>query len=121
MEPSPILLVREGDKSKKYSKLVTIATKQAKEAKRPQIPAFIPFVMADTGELSPVARELQEWIIMKYKGYHRTRVRTDGVSVKELVYSFRSRLAASLQFAVAAGLGAMLITAGQPWRGLGAC
>ena len=120
MDPSPILLVREAEKTKKYSKLVSIACKQATLGKRTSAPAFVPFVVADSGELSPAARSFQEWIILKYKQCHKRKKRSDGLLPKDLTRAFRHKLYVSIQFAIAAGMGSMLLNAGQPWRGPGA-
>jgi len=119
-EPSPMLIVREAEKTKKYSKLVSIARKQANDNGSAFAPVFLPFVVADSGELSPAARNLVDWLVLKFKQCHRRRKRTDGLLVKDLTKSFRHKLTVSLQFAIAAGLGSMLLNAGQPWRAAGA-
>ena len=46
--------------------------------------------------------------------------RADGLSTSELVRQFRHRFKVGAQLAIAAGLGAMIQGAGQPWGGLGA-
>ena len=118
-EPSPTLLQRENKKAEKYARLIAIANKQHREGRRPKAPQFIPFVLADSGEYSPQALDLQEWLVSRYKESQRRITRTDGVPLTELVRSYRQNLRVSIQLALAAGIGAMLLTAGHPFQGLG--
>jgi len=83
------------------------------------MPTFVPFVVADTGELGQEAATLIDFLVAKYKKHVRGKVRTDGLTTKELVSEFRNRLKLSVQFAIASGLGAMVAAAGQPWHGFG--
>jgi hypothetical protein len=53
-EPSPILVKREGEKRLKYSRLTVIAERQFKDGRRSKAPSFVPFVVADSGELRPL-------------------------------------------------------------------
>ena len=45
--------------------------------------------------------------------------RADGLTVPELVRTFRHHLKISIQFAVASGIGAMIVAAGHPYQGIG--
>ena len=76
MEPSPILLARETEKIKKYSKLVTVACKQASDSGRTHAPVFLPFVVADSGEVSPAARSFIDWLVLKFKQCHKRGAQT---------------------------------------------
>jgi hypothetical protein len=119
-DPSPTLVKRELEKIDKYSRLVLVAKKQVSEGKRNTLPKFTPFIFSDCGELAPMAYDLQEWIVEQYRrkcasGGHRA----DGCTVPDLVREFRHKLKVNLQIAVAAGLGAMIQAAGQPWGSLG--
>ena len=60
--PSPSLLDREYDKSSRFGRLVVIAAKHHLDGKRSTLPAFVPFVVSDFGELAPAAIDLQEWM-----------------------------------------------------------
>jgi hypothetical protein len=120
-DPSPTLLDRETEKVEKYSRLIMVAKKQHIDGKRTSVPTFAPFVVSDFGELAPAAVDLQEWIVDQFRRKcikHGTRA--DGCSTLELVRQFRHKFKVSVQFAMAAGLGAMIQAAGQPWGGLGA-
>ena len=98
-----------------------VAKKQYSERKRTSIPKFSPFIVSDCGELAPMAYNLQEWIVEQYRlKCSRTGPRADGCVAATLVREFRHNLKVNIQFAVAAGLGAMIEAAGQPWQGLGA-
>jgi len=115
--PSPSLLKREVDKNQKYSRLITVAQKQTKEKKRLQTPSFSAFIVSDFGDLSPVALELQEWLVATYaKKCEREGPRADGCSVADLTRAFRWKFRLDIQLAVATGLGGMLLTAGQPFE-----
>lgn len=120
-DQSPTLLQREVEKTEKYSRLVMVAAKQFKDGKRSSLPVFTPFVVSDFGELAPAASELQEWIVEQYR---RKLVqegrRADGRSIADMVRQFRHRFKVGIQLGIAAGLGAMIQAAGQPWGGLGA-
>jgi hypothetical protein len=116
-DPSPTLVEREKQKCTKYSRLVLVAQRQCKLGRRAKAPMFSPFVVADTGELGPAASDFISWLTLKYKRHHKGLVRTDGRSLKELLADFRFKLKVSLQIAVASGLGAMILSAGQPWWG----
>ena len=80
----------------------------------------MPFVVSDFGELSPAATDLQEWLVDQYKKKCvKQGSRADGCSTNELVRQFKHRLKIGIQLAIAAGLGAMIQAAGQPWAGIG--
>ena len=116
VRPSPSLLKREAEKNFKYSRLITIAQKQAKEKKRLQCPTFNSFIVSDFGDLSPAAIELQEWLVAAYaKKCEREGARPDGCNRADLVRSFRQKFKLNVQLAIASGLGGMLLTAGQPF------
>lgn len=119
-DPSPTLVKRETEKIEKYSRLVLVAKKQVAEHKRNSLPKFTPFIVSDCGELSPMAYDLQEWLVEQYRRKcAKESPRADGCTAAELVYQFRHKLKVGVQLAIAAGLGAMIQAAGQPWRGLG--
>ena len=116
-KPSPSLLKREAEKKHKYSRLITVAQKQAKEKKRLQAPTFSAFIVSDFGDLSPKAQELQEWIVSAYaRKCSSEGQRADGCTVADRTRAFRQRFKLDVQLAIAAGLGAMLLTAGQPFE-----
>ncbi len=118
--PSPSLLDREVEKVEKYSRLVMVAKKQHADKKRFSLPTFTPFAVSDIGELSPAASELQEWIVEQYRRKcAKDKSRADGCSTSDLVRQFRHKFKTDIQFAIAAGLGAMIQAAGQPWGDLG--
>jgi hypothetical protein len=118
-EPSPTMLRRELDKTEKYSRLILVAKKQQAQGKRISIPKFIPFVISDCGELSPQAYELQEWLVEQFRRKcAKAGHRADGCNAADLVRDYRHRLKLAVQVAVAAGLGAMINAAGQPWKGI---
>src|SRR4051812_3211787 len=74
----------------------------------------------DLGELSPAASDLQEWIVEQYRRKcSADKSRADGCSTSDLVRQFRHKFKLDIQFAIAAGLGAMIQAAGQPWGDLG--
>lgn len=118
-EPSPALGAREGEKRAKYSRLLTLAQKQHRDGLRVKPPTLVPFILANNGELGPQATELNEWLVGKYRKQCKRQARFDGRTPAELTRAFRHKLVSSVQFAVAAGLGAMILTAGQPWKGVG--
>ena len=76
--------------------------------------------MSDFGEFAPAAVELIDWIVDNFK---RKCVlegpRSDGVSVPEMIRSFRHKIKMGAMFGIAAGCGAMLQSAGLPWGSLG--
>ena len=118
--PSPALLDREALKVEKYSRLVMVAKKQHADKKRFSLPTFIPFAVSDIGELSPAASDLQEWIVEQYRRKcAKDKSRADGLSTSDLVRQFRHKFKIDIQFAIAAGLGAMIQAAGQAWGDLG--
>ena len=111
------MLKREAEKNHKYSRLITVAQKQAKEKKRLQAPTFSAFIVSDFGDLSPKAQELQEWIVSAYaRKCSSEGQRADGCTVADRTRAFRQRFKLDVQLAIAAGLGAMLLTAGQPFE-----
>jgi endogenous inhibitor of DNA gyrase (YacG/DUF329 family) len=119
-DPSPTLVKRELEKSEKYSRLVLVAKKQHSEHKRTSTPKFYPFVVSDCGELAPKAYDLQEWLVEQYRiKCANAGRRADGCTTADLVRQYRHKLKVAVQVAVAAGLGAMICAAGQPWHGLG--
>ena len=119
-DPSPTLLDREAFKTEKYSRLLMMARKQHTDGKRSCLPSFVPFIVSDFGELSPAAADLQEWLVDQYKKKCATQgSRADGYTTCVLVKQFRHKLKIGVQLAIAAGLGSMIQTAGQPWVGIG--
>ena len=61
-----------------------------------------------------------EWLVDQYKKKCvKQGSRADGCSTNELVRQFKHRLKIGIQLAIAAGLGAMIQAAGQPWAGIG--
>ena len=77
---------------------------------------FSSFIGPDFGDLSPATIELQEWIVSMYaKKCAREGPRADGCSSTDLTRAFRRRFKLNLQLAIAAGLGGMILTAGQPY------
>jgi len=58
------------------------------------------------------------WAHVKKK-YAKEKSRADGCSTSDLVRQFRHKFKIDIQFAIAAGLGAMIQVAGQPWGDLG--
>ena len=97
-----------------------VAKKQHADKKRFSLPTFIPFAVSDIGELSPAASDLQEWIVEQYRRKcAKEKSRADGCSTSDLVRQFRHKFKIDIQFAIAAGLGAMIQVAGQPWGDLG--
>jgi hypothetical protein len=120
-DPSPTLLARETEKVEKYSRLLMVATKQHSDGKRTSLPTFAPFVVSDLGELAPAAVSLQEWLVDQYRRkLLKYGARADGCSTADLVRTFRHKFKTGIQLAMAAGIGAMIQAAGQPWGGLGA-
>jgi hypothetical protein len=114
--PSPSLQKREVEKNFKYSRLIAVAQKQAKEKKRLQCPIFNSFIVSDFGDLSPAAIEFQEWLVAAYaKKCEQEGARPDGCDKASMVRSFRQKFKLNVQLAVASGLGGMLLTAGQPF------
>ena len=104
--PSPSLLKREVEKNFKYSRLITVAQKQAKDKKRLQCPSFASFIVSDFGDLSPAAIELQEWIVAAYaKKCVREGARPDGCNKVDMIRSFRQKFKLNVQLAVASGFG----------------
>ena len=76
-------------------------------------PTFTPFAVSDVGELSPAAADLQEWIVEQYRRKcAKDKSRKDGCSTADLVRQFRHKFKVDIQFAIAAGLGAMIQAAG---------
>ena len=64
-----------------------------------------------------MALELQEWIVTTFtKKCEREGPRADGRSVAELARAFRWKFKLDIQLAIAAGLGSMMLTAGQPFE-----
>jgi hypothetical protein len=116
VKPSPSLLKREAEKNSKYSRLITVAQKQTKEKKRLQCPTFSSFIVSNFGDLSPAAIELQEWLVTAYaKKCEREGSRDDGCNAADMIRCFRQKFKLNVQLAIASGLGAMLLTAGQPF------
>ena len=118
-EPSPTMMRREREKIEKYSRLILVAKKQVAQGKRAKLslPRFTPFVISDCGELAPQAYELQEWLVEQFrKKCAAGGPRADGCDRGDLVRDYRHRLKVAVQVALAAGLGAMINVAGQPWR-----
>ena len=83
-------------------------------------PSYLPFVVSDFGELAPAAIDLQEWLVNQFCiRCVKLGRRADGCSTDDLVRQFRHRFKIGIQMAVASGLGAMILAAGQPWGGIG--
>ena len=119
-DPSPTLLDREAFKTEKYSRLLMMARKQHTDGKRNCLPSFVPFIVSDFGEISPAAADLQEWLVDQYrKKCAKQGSRADGYTTCVLVKQFRHKLKIGVQLAIAAGLGSMIQSAGQPWAGIG--
>ena len=117
--PNPSLVAREARKCDKYSRLISIASRQVFEHKRPKLPIFSPFAISSTGELGPGANLLQEWIVNQYHAKcAKAGLRPDGLTTKELVKDFRHRLKVETQLAVAIGNGNLICTADLPRGGL---
>ena len=58
--------------------------------------------------------QLQEWIVEQYRRKCAAdKSRTDGYSTSDLVRQFRHKFKIDIQFAIAAGLGAMIQAAHQ--------
>jgi len=94
-----------------------VAKKQFNEGKRRKIPAFIPFALADNGELAPAALEFQEYLVDCFRRKcSKDGPRDDGQTISQLITDYRHRLKLSVQFALASGVGAMITAAGQPWK-----
>jgi hypothetical protein len=114
LDPSPTILQREKSKMEKYSRLMLLARKQTEEGKRRIMPTFHPVVCSDFGELGPAAIQLQEWIVGAYRRRIANDPRTNGISDEQMTKDFRNGIKTGMQFAVAAGLGAMILAAGRP-------
>ena len=115
-DPSPTLVERETAKNEKYSRLLFVAQKQAREKKRVQAPSFSTFAVSDYGEVAPVAGEVQEWLVNQFRvKCERAGDRADGCKTMDLTRDFRNRLRLGVQMAVAAGCGEMLCRAGRAW------
>src|SRR6185437_8584513 len=115
-EPSPTLLERCIVKTEKYSRLVHVARRQVLEQKRAVVPTFLAFAVSDYGELSPMARDLLDWLVSCYRSKCNAEKRLDGTTTLSLVRNYRYRVRLSLQLAIAAGCGEMLLCAGRAWR-----
>ena len=116
--PSPTVLAREQIKIEKYRRLVLVAQKQTKEGKRVRNPVFSPFVVSDNGEFGPLALKFQEWLVGCYKDLIIAKPRDDGLKLNDLVRDFRRRFRLTVQFAMAAGIGGMINTAGHARKSL---
>ena len=113
--PSPALRRREAFKRDKYANLVTIANRQHAQGKRPQKPLFTTFAITTTGELGDQANSLLDWIVQQYRSKcARGGPRSDGLTTKELVHSFRKRLHLTVQMEMASGTGLTINQAGLP-------
>jgi hypothetical protein len=116
-EPSPTLATKEKQKCEKYSRLMLVTKKQFNQRKRPQAPTFAPFAVADNGELGPEAMALQEWLVERFrKRIASAPPRLDGETPQALVRTFRHDLKIAVQVALAAGVGAVLNSAGHAWQ-----
>ena len=113
--PSPSLLKREVEKTFKYSRLITVAAKQAKDKKRLQCPTFNPLHCFRFRRSFPSCCRApgmvghcvcQEVLCEKAQGSMDARV--------DMVRSFRQKFKLSVQLVAASGLGSMLLTSGQP-------
>ena len=110
---SPALAEREREKVAKYSRLMLLAELHYRQRLRPNVPAFVPFAVSTTGDISPGGAGLMSWLCAKHRDLcERDGPRADGLSVKELVLSYRRRLSMAVQFAVAAGMGEIMRTVG---------
>ena len=116
-EQSPNIAERAQAKRDKYARLLLVAKKQQAEKKRATLPSFVPFVLADNGELGLEALQLQEWLVDKYKKANLEQALRDGVNPSQAARDFRRSLKTSVQYALASGVGAMVTAAGQAWRG----
>jgi hypothetical protein len=116
LDPSPLLVDRTTAKISKYSRLVLVGKKQAREKKRKQEPRFAAIAVSDYGELAPMATDLMEWIVQQFRlKCEQAGKRADGISALDRVRDFRRKLYTGVQFAIAAGCGDMLCRAGQAW------
>jgi len=103
---SPVIAGRERQKREKYANLVAIANRQHERGSRAQKPQFVAFVITNTGELGNEATDLMEWLVAQYKAKClRSGPRDDGLTVKELVTSFRKQLYLNIQMELANGVG----------------
>ena len=116
MDPSPALVERETEKFQKYARLLHVAGRQVKEAKRKQAPVFAAMAMTDYGEVGPKSTDLLEWIVVQFKlKAEAAGKRADGCTVLQLVRDFKRTLYVDVQIALAAGCGRMLCDVGQVW------
>jgi hypothetical protein len=116
LDPSPLLVDRTAAKISKYSRLVLVGRKQAREKKRKQAPHFAAIAISDYGEIAPMAADLLEWLVQQFRlKCEQVGKRSDGVSALDCVRGFRRKLYTGVQFAVAAGCGEMMCRAGQAW------
>ena len=112
-KPSPVLDDRESLKAEKYARLITVANRQTAEGKRLCKPIFSPCAVSTTGELGAGANLLQEWIVNQYHAKcKRSAHRSDGLTVNELVRTFRHKFKLNLQFVIAVGMGNLILQAG---------
>ena len=116
LDPSPLLVDRTAAKISKYSRLVLVGKKQAKEKKRKQAPRFAAIAVSNYGEVSPMAADLMEWLVQQFRlKCEQAGKRADGVSSLDRVRDFRRKLYTGVQFAIAAGCGEIMCRAGQAW------
>ena len=118
-EQSPNIADRAQDKRNKYARLLLVAKKQFKEGKRPSLPEFVPFVLADNGELGLDALQLQEWLVDKFRKANASISSNNGINPNQAARAFRRSLKLSTQYALAIGMGSMISSAGQAWKDLG--
>lgn len=98
-----------------YAPLMAFAEKQEKDGKRLSSPKFYPAVCSTFGECGAGLFSLQERIIKAYlRDLDVQGPRLDGYSPSYLSAVFREDFKASVQVAVAKGVGRMLLEAGLP-------
>ena len=118
-EQSPNIAERAQAKRDKYARLLQVAKKQFVEKRRPTLPIFVPFVLADNGELGLDALLLQEWLVDRYKKSNMQQAVNNGLNPAQVARDYRRSLKLSVQYALASGMGSMISAAGQAWRDLG--
>jgi hypothetical protein len=114
LDPSPLLVQKEKEKTEKYSRLLMVTNKQYAKRMRRQAPVFAPFALSNNGELGQAASSVQEWVVGHYRKHIiRGPQSMDGITIAARVHSFRHNTRISVLAALLAGFGATLNAAGQ--------